>query len=149
MNAATPPTRRSVLAAGGLGIGATALSSCGNGEYQGSKLTESPSEPAPSAPAQGAALVELAAVPVGGAVSATGPDDKPVVVAQPREGEVTAHSAVCTHMGCTVKPDGKRLRCPCHGSVFRSGSGEVVSGPASRPLPEIPVHIEDGKVVTG
>lgn len=149
MNSATPPCRRTVLAAGGVGVTAATLSACGGGEYQGSKLTETPTEPENTQPAQGTELVDLAAVPVGGAVSATGPGDKPVIVAQPREGEVVAHSAVCTHMGCAVKPSGEELRCPCHGSVFRAASGDVVTGPAKRPLPEVPVHVRGSKVVTG
>ncbi len=148
MTSETPTSRRRVLAVGGLGVGAAALSACGgNDEYRGSNLTESPSTPE-SAP-QGAALVDLGQVPIGGAVSAKGPDGKPVVVARPAENEVTAHSAVCTHMGCTVKPSGDVLTCPCHGSVFRAASGEVVTGPADRPLPDIPVRIAGGKVVTG
>ncbi|RCW45237.1 nitrite reductase/ring-hydroxylating ferredoxin subunit [Halopolyspora algeriensis] len=146
-------SRRHLLAAGGAGIGAAALSACADGSYQGSKLT---GEPSPSntpggtqAPSQsGAALVDLADVPVGGAVSATAPDGKPVIVAQPRQGEVAAFSAVCTHMGCTVNPNGNRLHCPCHGSVFESSTGDVVNGPAERPLGTVPVHVEAGKVVT-
>lgn len=51
-------------------------------------------------------------------------------------GELHVMSATCTHMGCTVAwNDGARLfECPCHGSKFGPG-GEVVNGPATRPLP--------------
>lgn len=97
--------------------------------------------------AAGAALVDLSAVPVGGAVSAQGADGKPLVVSQPTAGTVVCFSAKCTHQGCTVAPAGKTFQCPCHGSVFDAATGKNVSGPAPRPLTEVPVKVADGKVV--
>lgn len=41
--------------------------------------------------------------------------------------------ASCTHQGCQPDPVGERLICPCHGSEF-SMTGEVLEGPADRPL---------------
>lgn len=83
-----------------------------------------------------------------------------------REGNVFhAISAVCTHLGCTVRAEalsqpvtktvaGATLRitnafhCPCHGSRY-SGDGSNVSGPAPRPLPWRPLSIaaDDGQLV--
>ena len=65
-----------------------------------------------------------------------------------REGDqVHGLSATCTHQGCTVSDvaDG-RITCPCHGSVFDAATGEVVTGPASSPLPEVAVEVRDGAV---
>jgi Rieske Fe-S protein len=50
-------------------------------------------------------------------------------------------------MGCTVAPNGPRLDCPCHGSIYNAFTGAVVNGPASQPLPPFGVRIEDGYVV--
>jgi len=51
-------------------------------------------------------------------------------------GELQLMSARCTHMGCTVawNTAGHVFECPCHGSRF-GPQGEVVNGPAVRPLP--------------
>jgi Rieske Fe-S protein len=60
-----------------------------------------------------------------------------------------AFSARCTHMGCTVKPSGAKLQCPCHGSQFDALTGEVQKGPAEKPLADFPVKVERGAVVAG
>ncbi len=52
------------------------------------------------------------------------------------QGELHLMSARCTHMGCTVawSTADHVFECPCHGSRF-GPRGEVVNGPAARPLP--------------
>jgi Rieske Fe-S protein len=65
-----------------------------------------------------------------------------VVLSRPESGRVRAFSTVCTHQGCAVDQlAGGTLTCPCHGSKFAVADGSVVSGPARRPLPELPVTV--------
>lgn len=83
-----------------------------------------------------------------------------------REGNTFhAVSAVCTHLGCTVRAEAlsqsetamvegaplkltHRFLCPCHGSRY-TGDGGNVSGPAPRPLAwyHLSVAPDDGQLV--
>jgi len=61
-----------------------------------------------------------------------------VAVYRDERGKVTQKSATCTHMGCLVdwNEAERTWDCPCHGSRF-TPQGDVISGPAEKPLPEI------------
>lgn len=63
-------------------------------------------------------------------------DGKQVAAFRDEEGSLYAVSAICTHMGCLVgwNEVDRTWDCPCHGSRF-SLQGEVVHGPAVKPLP--------------
>lgn len=80
--------------------------------------------------------IAATSVPVGGVlrVSAPGSGD-PVYIQQPRAGQYTALSGVCSHSGCTVNPpkDG-RFVCPCHNSCFDAATGALLQGPATKAL---------------
>lgn len=65
-------------------------------------------------------------------------------MAQPTEGSAAAFSAICTHKGCTVAPEGEELKCPCHGSVHEAATGKNVGGPAPRPLDRMEVTVDEG-----
>ena len=60
---------------------------------------------------------------------------------------LVAVSALCTHMGCRLKPmqGPLGLRCLCHGSRF-SVDGAIIAGPASVPLPHIAIRIEGDRI---
>lgn len=62
-----------------------------------------------------------------------------MAVYKSKDGMLHYHSAVCTHLGCIVawNPAEKTWDCPCHGSRFHA-TGEVMSGPAERPLEKLP-----------
>jgi cytochrome b6-f complex iron-sulfur subunit len=61
-----------------------------------------------------------------------------------------AFSMVCTHEGCETNVQNNRFECPCHGSVF-ANTGDVLVGPASRPLDGIAVTFDavTGKLTFG
>jgi cytochrome b6-f complex iron-sulfur subunit len=77
-----------------------------------------------------------------------------VLIFRDQSGFFYAVSAACTHLGCTSnwKADGIPehsegvITCPCHGSVF-SKTGEVIRGPAPRPLDRFRMRLEDGQLV--
>ncbi|MCD8554163.1 Rieske (2Fe-2S) protein [Seleniivibrio sp.] len=85
--------------------------------------------------------VASADVPEGGALIFS---DKQTAVMK-LNGDITAMSLTCTHLGCTVALDGDRFACPCHGSVF-SLDGEVIKGPAVKKLTVFATDEKDGKV---
>lgn len=64
------------------------------------------------------------------------------------DGGVLALWQRCTHLGCTVpwREDEGQFHCPCHSSLF-SRQGEVIGGPAPRPLDLFPVSLKDGNLV--
>lgn len=134
-----PFTRRTLVTIGGASAGAVLLAACtpGGGDANGSGSG--------SGSDGGPAKVSLASIPVGGAVSAT-LAGKPIVVSQPSAGEVVAFSAVCTHAGCTVAPQGKEFDCPCHGSRFDAATGDVLNGPARDPLPKLKATVSGDSV---
>jgi ubiquinol-cytochrome c reductase iron-sulfur subunit len=67
---------------------------------------------------------------------------------------ILAFSKICTHAGCAVsmfryplfpaKVPRPALVCPCHYSTFDPArGGEVIFGPAGRPLPQLPVAVDE------
>jgi ubiquinol-cytochrome c reductase iron-sulfur subunit len=71
---------------------------------------------------------------------------------------IMAFSKICPHAGCAVSlyryptseptSAGPAFTCPCHYSTFTPGDGgQVIFGPAGRPLPQLPLMIDaDGNL---
>lgn len=64
------------------------------------------------------------------------------------DGSMLALWHQCTHLGCTVpwREDEGQFHCPCHSSIFDT-RGEVISGPAPRPLDLFPIEILGDEVL--
>jgi ubiquinol-cytochrome c reductase iron-sulfur subunit len=74
---------------------------------------------------------------------------------------IVAFSKICTHAGCAIalyrkptfapKQPRPALVCPCHYSTFDPArGGEVIFGPAGRPLPQLPLVVgNDGVLRAG
>jgi rieske iron-sulfur protein len=66
-------------------------------------------------------------------------------------GGVLAYSAICTHQSCDVKTwlsKENALVCFCHSSKFALlDNAAVLSGPASRPLPAVPLRLDGERLV--
>ncbi|WET82117.1 Rieske (2Fe-2S) protein [Amycolatopsis sp. QT-25] len=139
-------SRRTVLTTGaavaGAAVGAVALTACG------SETSPSGSATTPPAAAPGETLTALSDLEVGKAKAAKTADGKDVIVTRTAEGTAAAFSAICTHQGCAVVPEGAELKCPCHNSIFDAVTGAVKKGPADQPLPSIAVKVRNGQVVT-
>ncbi len=62
-------------------------------------------------------------------------------------GDYVAYSKICTHAGCPVslyEQETSRILCPCHQSQFDVTKGaQPVFGPATRPLPQLPITVDD------
>jgi Rieske Fe-S protein len=69
-------------------------------------------------------------------------------------GGIYALSLVCTHEGCDIPTSAggavvsfQRIHCGCHGSDF-NGVGNVLGGPATRPLPHLEVVADTAGALT-
>jgi Rieske Fe-S protein len=56
--------------------------------------------------------------------------------------------SACTHLGCLVKwdPNEHLFHCPCHGAIF-DGNGQVLRGPANKPLRTINFEIKKNEII--
>ncbi|MBM3422835.1 MAG: Rieske 2Fe-2S domain-containing protein [Chlorobi bacterium] len=72
--------------------------------------------------------------------------DKVIVVND--NGQLTACSAICTHLGCLVRWEDKEnlLFCPCHSAKYKQ-TGEIISGPQPLPLAQYAVRVEGDDLI--
>ncbi|CAL9408697.1 Cytochrome b6-f complex iron-sulfur subunit [Streptomyces sp. enrichment culture] len=143
MSAPQSAARRTVLRGAAAIVGAA-----GAGAAAGACSTETNSGyGSPAVPTAPVELGDAAEVPVGGAKLYR---ERKLIVSCPAEGQYKAFSAQCTHAGCVldkiVQGEGN---CPCHGSRFDTATGKPLRGPATDPLPEVPVRAEGGRLIAG
>lgn len=113
-------------------------------ESEASESQSSTSGSSSAAPS-GTEIAKVADVPSGGSlVVASG--DQQIALARNADGSVVAHSAICTHQGCTVKADGATLSCPCHGSTFDAFTGAATKAPATTALAAVTVSVSGDAV---
>jgi Rieske Fe-S protein len=61
-------------------------------------------------------------------------------------GSYTALLLRCTHADNQLTPAGNGFKCALHGSAFND-EGQVINGPAERPLKKYPAQIVDGQII--
>ncbi|MBI5531910.1 MAG: Rieske (2Fe-2S) protein [Deltaproteobacteria bacterium] len=73
----------------------------------------------------------------------------PVIVLRRHDSSLVAWSALCTHLGCTVRfrPESDDLHCACHGAVFDAATGTRRSGPAPSALAKLKIEVRHGRIV--
>ncbi|MDW7996827.1 MAG: Rieske 2Fe-2S domain-containing protein [Bacteroidota bacterium] len=77
---------------------------------------------------------------------ATGAVPERLIITRTAPDTFAAVDDICTHAACLVNVYQSSLRglpCPCHGSLFRP-TGEVIRGPATRPLRSFQTFYEAG-----
>lgn len=145
-----PPITRASAVRGGLVALAAAVAGFAVARASGIAESEGGTAAANSYgadPEGGRRLAALADVPPDGGIVLS---DEGVVLVRGEGDEVHAFSTTCTHQGCPVSEvTGGQIICPCHGSAFDAGTGEVVAGPAPSPLEQIDVVVEGEDVLTG
>lgn len=135
-NLTSKVSRRAVIGMGAVGAAGVGLALAGCAKLSG-----------PAEAKAGIQVGKLSDVPVGGSLNFDVAGVK-MVVTQPTEGTVVAHSAICTHEGCVVGPRKGVLLCDCHDAEFNPDTGAVITGPAEEPLPAIAVEVRDGVIYT-
>jgi nitrite reductase/ring-hydroxylating ferredoxin subunit len=61
-------------------------------------------------------------------------------------GTLHAFADTCTHAGCSLASGelaGAVVICPCHGSKFDVATGQVLRGPAQKPVQSYAVRVEN------
>jgi Rieske Fe-S protein len=99
-----------------------------------------PPESGEAATNSAVAMKAAALKPNSGAIFPFG--SKPAIVVRSATGELSAFSAVCTHLECTVqfKPETSQIWCACHNGLYDLG-GNVISGPPPRGLERFTVNL--------
>ncbi len=108
-----------------------------------------PPSPAAEEPAADESTVTIATAEVDVEGLAGVETDEVAIAVANVDGEYFAFDDTCTHQGCSLatgKLEGMNVTCPCHGSTFDVTTGEVVNGPASRPVEVYAVALVDDEI---
>lgn len=85
-------------------------------------------------------IAAIEAVPVGGSVAFTYPDEQePCLLVRLSVNEFVAFNQKCTHLSCAVipRPEQNCFFCPCHEGRFDLRTGAPTAGPPRRPLTRV------------
>jgi len=71
--------------------------------------------------------------------------EKSLYVIKGADGNLSVLTAVCTHLGCSVKwlDTASNFKCPCHNGTF-TATGKLVSGPPPRDMDSLESRVVDG-----
>lgn len=138
-------TRRTLLVSGGVAAATAAA-----GVVLGERIAGAPAGPTDLAPegATWTAVADVSELAPGSAKLFETGSVRGVLVNT--AGEISALSAVCTHLGCLLQLNtvSRRLDCPCHRAAF-SFDGSVAFKEmlqALPPLPKVASRVRDGKI---
>jgi nitrite reductase/ring-hydroxylating ferredoxin subunit len=101
----------------------------------------------PDAPVTPVVLGKAAAAPPG--LTRFDAPTRKVAVARV-DGAYYAFSDICTHLRCSLSEgdlDGTTVTCICHGSQFDVTTGDVLHGPAERPVEVYTVRVQGDDLV--
>lgn len=73
---------------------------------------------------------------------------EPLFVVRVSDAQVTAVSAICTHLRCVLKwsRETGTFKCPCHDGAF-DRVGNVLSGPPKKPLRQYPAEVRADEII--
>ena len=105
-------------------------------------------EPPPDAEGSNRVEIDRATLPPGSSRTVIY-RGRPTIVVNAPDGYI-AYNAVCPHLGCVVKWEGRtqNLICPCHGGKFGT-DGSVLGGPIPGPLTAVELSVSDDKIIIG
>jgi len=77
-------------------------------------------------------------------------NETPLIIINRRGSGFIALSRTCTHLGCLVGYDkfNSKLICPCHAGEFDL-EGNVLTGPATKPLLRYPLKVTADQITIG
>jgi Rieske Fe-S protein len=111
--------------------------------------TNTPSDSVTESFTKGAAIAQLSSLKVGEGFNFTANDGSSAILFKTKDEKVYALSRICTHEGCSVDFDlaQNKLICPCHGAIYETVDGNVISGPTMKNLKKINVKIDGDNIV--